>query len=258
MSNLEKNRFFKEKINDVIISLIGCFNLICKIRIKKGINMEEKTLDIQEILYALKKRYKLIIIIMLLPILFSAYKAYKMKPSYQSRVKFFIGKEGIKGTYSVGELEEYKKMIGAYVEIFNNEDVVSKLLKKANIDLPTNYVRSGLSFIPGNGSIPTLEISYRSYNKEEVDQIIKVMTDEFESTVGEYIVNSNIEILDYPKSRTIMPNKKKVILVGVIAGLVIALGVVFILDYLDNSIKNKKELEKILPIPVIGEIPIHD
>ncbi|MBI6100359.1 capsular biosynthesis protein, partial [Clostridium perfringens] len=140
----------------------------------------------------------------------------------------------------------------------NNEDVVSKLLKKANIDLPTNYVRSGLSFIPGNGSIPTLEISYRSYNKEEVDQIIKVMTDEFESTVGEYIVNSNIEILDYPKSRTIMPNKKKVILVGVIAGLVIALGVIFILDYLDNSIKNKKELEKILPIPVIGEIPIHD
>ena len=55
-----------------------------------------------------------------------------------------------------------------------------------------------------------------------------------------------------------MPNKKKVILVGVIAGLVIALGVIFILDYLDNSIKNKKELEKILPIPVIGEIPIHD
>ena len=84
------------------------------------------------------------------------------------------------------------------------------------------------------------------------------MTDEFESIVGEYIVNSNIEILDYPKSRTIMTNKKKVILVGVIAGLVIALGVIFILDYLDNSIKNKKELEKILPIPVIGEIPIHD
>ena len=56
MSNLEKNRFFKEKINDVIISLIGYFNLMCKIRIKKGINMEEKTLDIQEILYALKKK----------------------------------------------------------------------------------------------------------------------------------------------------------------------------------------------------------
>ena len=38
----------------------------------------------------------------------------------------------------------------------------------------------------------------------------------------------------------------------------LSLGAVLILDYLDNSIKNKKELEKILPIPVIGEIPIHD
>ncbi|EOU1702920.1 YveK family protein [Clostridium perfringens] len=220
--------------------------------------MEEKTLDIQEVLYALKKRYKIIIIIILLPILFSAYKAYKMKPSYQSKVKFFIGKEGIKGTYSVGELEEYKKMVGAYVEIFNNEDVVSKLLKKANIDLPANYVRSGLSFIPSNGSIPTLEISYVSYNKEEVEKIINVMTNEFKSTVGEYIVNSNIEILDYPKSKTIIPNKKKVVLLGGVIGLVLSLGAVLILDYLDNSIKNKKELEKILPIPVIGEIPIHD
>lgn len=220
--------------------------------------MEEKTLDIQEVLYALKKRYKLIIIIVLLPVLFSVYKASQMKPSYESRVKFFIGKEGIKGTYSVGELEEYKSMIGAYVEVFNNEDVVAKLLKKANISLPTNYVRAGLSFIPGNGSIPTLEIIYRSYNKDEVDQIIKVMTEGFESTVGEYIVNSNIDILDSPKSRTIYPNKKKVVLVGFVAGLILALGVVFVLDYLDNSIKNKKELEKVLPIPVIGEIPIHD
>lgn len=220
--------------------------------------MEEKTLDIQEVLYALKKRYKLMIIIVLLPVLFSVYKVSQMKPSYESRVKFFVGKEGIKGTYSSAELEQYKSMIGAYVEVFNNEDVVAKLLKKSNINLPTNYVRAGLSFIPGGGSIPTLEISYRSYNKDEVDQIIKVMTDGFESTVGEYIVNSNIDILDSPKSRTIYPNKKKVVLVGFMAGLVLALGVVFVLDYLDNSIKNKKELEKVLPIPVIGEIPIHD
>lgn len=42
MSNLGKNRFFKEKINDVIISLIGYFNLICKIRIKRGLAWKKK------------------------------------------------------------------------------------------------------------------------------------------------------------------------------------------------------------------------
>ncbi len=65
------------------------------------------------------------------------------------------------------------------------------------------------------------------------------MTDEFESIVGEYIVNSNIEILDYPKSRTIMPNKKKGYFGWGNSRLVIALGVIFILDYLDNSIKKR-------------------
>ncbi len=33
---------FKEKINDVIISLIGYFNLICKIRIKRGLTWKKK------------------------------------------------------------------------------------------------------------------------------------------------------------------------------------------------------------------------
>ncbi len=42
MSNLEKNRFFKEKINDVIISLIGYFDLMCKIRIKRGLTWKRK------------------------------------------------------------------------------------------------------------------------------------------------------------------------------------------------------------------------
>ena len=41
------------------------------------------------------------------------------------------------------------------------------------------------------------------------------------------------------------------------AGLIFALGIVFILDYLDKSVKNKDQLEKILNMPVIGEIPTH-
>lgn len=220
--------------------------------------MEEKTLDIREIFYAIKKRYKLILVIILLPVLLSVYKASKMSVSYEARIKLFVGKPGITGSYSANELEEYKGMIGAYIDIFNNEDIISEVLKEANISLPVNYVRAGLSFSPGSESIPTLDIRYKSRNEEEAKEIVTVITDGFKNKVSKYIVNSNMDVFDSVKVRGIYPNKKRVVLVGFIMGFVIALGVVFILDYLDNSIKNKSELEKLLPIPVIGEIPIHD
>lgn len=220
--------------------------------------MEEKTLDIREIFYAIKKRYKLILIIILLPVLLSVYKASQMRVSYEARIRLFVGKEGIKGSYSANELEDYKSMIGAYIDIFNNEDIIAEVLEEAKIDLPVNYVRGGLSFSPGGGSIPTLDVRYRSYNKDEAEKIVTVITDGFRKKVGEYIVNSNIDVFDSVKVNGIYPNKKRVVMVGFILGFIVALGVVFVLDYLDNSIKNKDELEKILPIPVIGEIPIHD
>lgn len=220
--------------------------------------MEENTIEIREILYAIRKRYKLILLIMLIPIAFSAYKALKMKPTYEARTKLFIGKEGITGAYSTQDLKEFKGIGAAYIDIFNNEDVIAGVLKEAKINLPVNYVRSKLNFIQNSGDSPTLEIRYNSQSAEESEQVIKVITEGFKGEISKYIVNSKISVLDSPKVRVVQPNRVKTILIGFILGIVIALGVVFLLDYLDNSVKDKEQLEKTLPIPVIGEIPIHD
>lgn len=220
--------------------------------------MEENTIEIREILYAIRKRYKLILLIMLIPIAFSAYKAFKMKPTYVAKTKLFIGKEGITGAYSTQDLKEFKGIGTAYIDIFNNEDVIAGVLKEAKINLPVNYVRSKLNFIQNSGDSPTLEIRYTSKSLEEAEQVIKVIAEGFKSEIGKYIVNSKISVLDSPKVSVVNPNRIKTILIGFILGAVIALGVVFLLDYLDNSVKDKEQLEKTLPIPVIGEIPIHD
>lgn len=221
--------------------------------------MEENTIEIREILYAIRKRYKLILLIMLIPIAFSAYKAFKMKPTYEARTKLFIGKEGITGTYNTQDLKEFKAIGTAYIDIFNNEDVVAGVLKEAKINLPVNYVRSKLKFTQNESeSTPTLEIRYTSQSAEETEQVINAITEGFKTEISKYIVNSKISVLDSPKVRMISPNRVKTILIGFILGIMIALGLVFLLEYLDNSVKDKEQLEKTLPIPVIGEIPIHD
>ena len=37
-----------------------------------------------------------------------------------------------------------------------------------------------------------------------------------------------------------------------------SIGLILILDYLDDTLKSKQELERVLPIPVLGDIPKHE
>ena len=53
----------------------------------------------------------------------------------------------------------------------------------------------------------------------------------------------------------VSPNKKMNIAIAFLLGLMVSLGLVFLLEYLDNTYKNKEQLEKELDIPVIGVIP---
>jgi len=36
------------------------------------------------------------------------------------------------------------------------------------------------------------------------------------------------------------------------------LGLIFFIDYLDDTIKSNSRLEKVLPVPVLGNIPKHE
>ena len=53
----------------------------------------------------------------------------------------------------------------------------------------------------------------------------------------------------------ISPQKKKLLIFGLISGLVLGVGFAFLLEYLDDSIKLKEDVERYLALPVMGTIP---
>ena len=63
-----------------------------------------------------------------------------------------------------------------------------------------------------------------------------------------------IEEVELPQN-PVSPNKKMNIAIAFLVGLMVSVGLVFLLEYLDNTYKNKEQLEKDLGIPVLGAIP---
>ena len=73
------------------------------------------------------------------------------------------------------------------------------------------------------------------------------------------LMNNNVAVLDYatPPMYPIKPRKRVNLMIGAMFGMFLGLGVVFFLDYLDNTLGSALEVERLTDLPVLAVIPRH-
>ncbi|MEG1870805.1 MAG: GNVR domain-containing protein, partial [Peptostreptococcaceae bacterium] len=85
----------------------------------------------------------------------------------------------------------------------------------------------------------------------------EAITNEFITTSKILVPNGNIRIIESVKlpEAPVSPNVKMNIAIAFMLGLMVSVGLCFLLEFLDNTYKTKESLERELDIPVIGAIP---
>lgn len=226
--------------------------------------MEENTISLQEIVYALKKRWKLIALITIATTLVSAILSFfVIKPQYEAKTKLFIGKQELEGsTYSSSDISMYQQLVKTYAELVKTSDLVNKAVRNANLDLNQNEIKGILNNLNANPSSDTqiLELSFIGKDPQMTLKVIEAITDEFISESKELIPNGNVQVIQKPQlpESPINTNKKRNIIIAFVLGIVIGIGLALLLECLDNTFKSREELEKTLGLPIIGNIPDHD
>ena len=111
-----------------------------------------------------------------------------------------------------------------------------------------------LEKIPARGlKLARLERSARLDEK-----ITLMMKEKFEeSRITEVGQLGNVRIIDpaKPDYGPIRPKKKMNIMLGIIMGLGLGIGITFVMDYFDHSVRSADDIEKI-GFPILGSIPI--
>lgn len=224
--------------------------------------MEENTISLQEIAYALKKRWKLIALITIGATLISAILSFfVIKPQYEATTKLFIGKQETQGStnYDNNDVMMYQKLMKTYSEILKTSDLVTKATKNANLNYNDKEIKKILGNLTVTPSADTqiLDIKYKCGSPKDALTLTKAITDEFISESKKLIPNGNVQIIQAPQlpENPVSPNKKLNILIAFVLGLMVGVGVVLLLEYLDNTFKSREELEKALDLPIIGTIP---
>ncbi|UCE05630.1 MAG: polysaccharide biosynthesis tyrosine autokinase, partial [bacterium] len=90
------------------------------------------------------------------------------------------------------------------------------------------------------------------------EKITLMMKEKYEeSRITEVGQLGNVRIIDpaKPDYAPIKPKKKMNIILGIIMGFGLGIGVTFVLEYLDNSVRSVEDIEK-SGIPILGSIPV--
>ena len=220
--------------------------------------MEEQVISISEIFEALKKRWILIVSITLVATLISGILSFfVIKPTYEASTKVFVGKEesSLEG-YNTNDIQMYQKLLQTYAETIKTNEVIQAAINNTNADLSIKDVKDSLTVTP-IADTQILQIKYKNNDPEVAKSILENITNEFVILSKELVPNGNVRVIEAVQlpEDPVAPNKKMNIAIAFLLGLMVSVGLVFLLEYLDNTFKSKENLERELGIPVIGLIP---
>lgn len=220
--------------------------------------MEDRLFDFEEIFYLFKKKFWIIIVVTAITTSLAVVKVSKLQPSYSATAKIFMGNgNDMLQVYSESELSYYSQFITIFSEISKIDGFLDDTLKKHKIDKTSLEVASALSF-SSSANTPIVNIYYSSYTDYQMAETLDAVCEQLLDKVKEIMPETNPTILSEAKVATIYPNKTKLPIIAFAAGIILSIGLILVLDYLDTRIISTKELEKIVPVPVLGSIPIEE
>ncbi len=220
--------------------------------------MEEQVISISEIFEALKKRWIMIATITIIATIISGILSFfVIKPTYETSTKVFIGKEesNLEG-YNSNDIQMYQKLLQTYAEAVRTNEVIKAAIENTSSSLSVSDVKSDLTVIPISDT-QILQIKYQNGDPSEAKEILENITNQFVILAKELVTNGNVKVIEEVQlpQNPVAPNKKMNIAIAFLLGLMVSVGIVFLLEYLDSTYKNKDQLERDLDIPVIGVIP---
>ncbi|RNC29188.1 MAG: putative capsular polysaccharide biosynthesis protein YwqC [Candidatus Dichloromethanomonas elyunquensis] len=224
----------------------------------------EQELDLLQYWEVLKKRWILVVSIPILAGLISGIISfYVLKPVYQASTTLIVGKKTTDNgaqqqllDYSV--LMANQQLAKTYGAIVKSRTVEENVIRILNLSVKPEVLDNNIS-VDQVKSTEVLEISILDQNPYLAAQIANAITEEFSQKVIEIKKVDSVSILDkaVPPDKPVKPNKELTIFIAFAVGFMISMGLVFLLEFLDNTLRTQKDVEKILGLPVLGSIPYY-
>lgn len=221
-------------------------------------------MEVKQFMRILLRRGWIIAIVVILSSVTSwVYSSYFADPVYEASNKLIVNKSNLDDTgnpsLDINVINTNIMLINSYKEILYSEAILSKVLEKhPDITLSTTDLGRKLNVVTAqNSQIVTLQVKDGVY--ERAATLVNSIAEVFQQEVPKIMKINNVMILDKAKkditASPISPVVSLNIALTFMVSLMASIGLVFILERLDESIKQEADVERYLELSTLGVIP---
>ncbi|SHK76108.1 YveK family protein [Desulforamulus aeronauticus] len=222
-----------------------------------------EVIDLRDIWRILKKGKWLLISLPLIAMIVSGIISFfVLTPRYEASTTLMVGKtyEGQNAMMvQYNDILTANQLVKTYSQLAKSRSVVEKVIEFEKLNVTHEQLSKNIDVKPVKDT-QLIQITVEDTNPERAAMLANTTAAVFMGKVVEIMKVGNVNIIDNavaPES-PVKPNKKLNIVVAGVIGLMIALGLVFLLEFLDRTIKNGDDVQRHLGLPVLGVIPKMD
>ncbi|MEH7276262.1 YveK family protein [Neobacillus vireti] len=219
----------------------------------------EETISLKELLETLKKRLVMIILITMTAGLASGVISYFfLTPIYQASTQILVNQEKNElSFYSPGEVQTNLQLISTYNEIMKSSRILDKVIVQLGLETTSGEL-GGKITVASQKDSQLVNVSVQDPDPKLAVDIANKTVEVFQKEIVTIMNVDNVSILApavvTANQAPIKPQPLLNVAIALVVGLMAAVGLAFLLEYFDSTIKNEQDIEKILELPILGVI----
>ncbi|WP_243388206.1 YveK family protein [Bacillus kexueae] len=219
----------------------------------------EETISLKELFATLRKRLALIVMITALATMTSGIISYFfITPIYQSSTQILVNQaKGDQATFQYNEIQTNLQLINTYNVIIKSPAILDKVIDRMNIDESVESLNEKIT-VNSEKDSQVVNISVQDEDPERAAQIANTIATVFQSEIKQIMNVDNVNILSTAEVKEnpspVKPQPVLNMAIAFVVGLMTGVGLAFLLEYLDNTIKTEQDIERVLQLPVLGAI----
>lgn len=219
----------------------------------------EETISLKELFQTLRKRMWLILSLTVVAALASGIISfYVLTPIYSASTQLLVNQaKNEQPIYNPSEIQTNLQLINTYNVIIKSPAILELVQQDLDLDMSTDALNGKIT-VGSQKDSQVVAITVQDPDPYMAADIANTTASVFQREIGRIMNVDNVSILAKAVVKEnpspVKPQPFLNIAIALVIGLMAGVGLAFLLEYLDNTIKHEQDIERVLELPVLGAI----
>ncbi|ULT56214.1 Wzz/FepE/Etk N-terminal domain-containing protein [Neobacillus drentensis] len=214
-------------------------------------------ITVKDLINAIKRRLWMIVIVTLLATIASGiYSFYFITPIYQSSTQILVNQSKENGQgIDYNQIQSNLELIETYSDIIKSPMILDIVSSKLELARPGKMLVGQINISSGEKS-QVFTLTVQDKDPETAAKIANTIVETFNEEIPKLMNVNNVNVLSLAEvnQSPTNPSSKLIVVVGFIFGLIVSIGLCFLLEKIDDSIKTERDVEQYFGLPVLGDV----